>query len=302
MKSDTPERIGTQGWQQFLASKQEMLYQYDLAKIYSQSHIVQVSHGNVAEASFRRWLSEFLPKRYGVCSGYIVSQNILDNEKFPHYDVIIYDQINSPVLWTEENFDHSVQGKIRAIPAEHVNSVIEVKSVLNHKAANNAIRKLEELKPLLQGVDKYGNEYKGNFPNNFCTAAVFFELKKSDEYKKFLNNLIPTEELRGYFGGLVLKGEGLDIDFTGKFLLFSSDTPADTTVGEDRESLLKGSPISDTIQNSNNEYIGTMLDWSLANFSMFAFDLIAMLNSTYRSGFISSMHGMSWLNPGRNKK
>lgn len=301
MKSNTPERIGTQGWQQFLASKQEMLYQYDLAKIYSQSHIVQVSHGNVAEASFRRWLSEFLPKRYGVCSGYIVSQNILDNEKFPHYDVIIYDQINSPILWIEENFDNSVQGKARAIPAEHVNSVIEVKSVLNRKAANDAIRKLEELKPLLQGVDKYGNEYKGNFPNNFCTAAVFFELKKSDEYKKILNNLIPTEEVR-YFGGLVLKGEGLDIDLTGKFQLLVGDTPIITTVGKDKESLLKGSPLSNTVQDHNNKYISTMLTWSQANFSMFAFDLIAILNSTYRSGYISSFYGMSWINPERNKK
>lgn len=295
IKSDAAERIGTQGWQQFLARKQEMLYQYDLAKIYSKSHIVQVSHGNVAEASFRRFLTEFLPKRYGVCSGYIVSQKFKDNEKFPHYDIIIYDQINSPVLWTEENFDHSVQGKTRAIPAEHVNAVVEVKSVLTRYSANKAIKKLEELKPLLQG--------KGNLPINFFMGIVFFELKISDEYDKdILKNLISNEELRGYFGGLVLKGEGLDVDKTGKFYLFEGDTPANTTVGKDKESLLKGSPVSDTVLYSNNKYIGTMLTWSEANFSMFAFDLIALLNNTYRSGYISSMHGMSWHNPEINNK
>jgi len=87
-----------------------------------------------------------------------------------------------------------------------------------------------------------------------------------------------------------------------KFSLFESDTPANTTVGKDKQSLLKGSPVSDTVQYSNNKYIGTMLTWSEANFSMFAFDLIALLNNTYRSGYISSMHGMSWHNPEINNK
>ena len=47
----------------------------------------------VAEAELRKWLSGFLPKRYGVTSGYIVSPGLKSAEKIPHFDVIIYDQL-----------------------------------------------------------------------------------------------------------------------------------------------------------------------------------------------------------------
>ena len=50
-----------------------MLDAYDKAREQARIHEVETYHGKVAEAEFRKWLAGFLPKRYAVTSGYIVS-------------------------------------------------------------------------------------------------------------------------------------------------------------------------------------------------------------------------------------
>src|ERR1019366_2487940 len=123
------------GWKQFLTSRKHMLDAFDDARTKAKAHEVETYQGEVAEAKFREWLSDFLPKRYGVTSGYIVTQRIGSVQTLPHFDVIIYDALNSPVLWIERHPDASRSGSSRAIPAEHVLGVLEVKSSLNSKAA-----------------------------------------------------------------------------------------------------------------------------------------------------------------------
>ncbi|MDD2755678.1 MAG: hypothetical protein PHS80_09145 [Methanothrix sp.] len=123
--SDTAQRPCTQGYEQFLASKKEMLDDYDKSKNLDKADEIETEHGKVAEAKFREWLSIFLPKKYAVTPGYIVSQGMSDENKLPHFDVIIYDHLESPVLWIKGNPDLSQRGTSRAIPAEHVRAVIE---------------------------------------------------------------------------------------------------------------------------------------------------------------------------------
>jgi hypothetical protein len=85
-----------------------MLHAYEVARTQASAQEVEAHHGSVAEGESRRWLVDFLPKRYGVTSGYVVSQQLSANEqKLPHYDVIVYDALNSPVLWVEGNPDKS---------------------------------------------------------------------------------------------------------------------------------------------------------------------------------------------------
>jgi len=86
----------SQGWRQFLTSRHEILDAYDRAKERAKSHEVETHHGRVAEAQLRTWLSGFLPKKYGVTSGYIVSPGLRHDQKTPHYDVIVYDSQNFP--------------------------------------------------------------------------------------------------------------------------------------------------------------------------------------------------------------
>src|SRR4051812_19125465 len=95
-----------------------------------------------------------LPKRYGVTSGYIISQGLWGNVKAPHFDVIIYDLLNAPVLWVEDHPDTSAAGRSMAIPAEHVLGVIEVKSALAPTSMKQAVEHLRDLAPLMKGVDE----------------------------------------------------------------------------------------------------------------------------------------------------
>ncbi|WP_354066846.1 DUF6602 domain-containing protein [Chryseobacterium limigenitum] len=73
-----------------------MLAAYDIAKDQESNRQVKTRHGLVSESQFRKWLSEFLPKRYGVTSGFIISPGISNSEQMVHYDVIIYDQLLLP--------------------------------------------------------------------------------------------------------------------------------------------------------------------------------------------------------------
>jgi hypothetical protein len=150
MEKELKIEIPSQAWNPFLTSRKKLLDEFDQAKEKSKSHKVEVYHGKVAEAKFREWLSEFLPKRYGVTSGYIVSIGLKSSEKNPHYDVIIYDQLESPILWIDNSPDASHAGQSRAIPVEYVYSVIEIKSNFSTKNVKHAIDHLKELLPLMK--------------------------------------------------------------------------------------------------------------------------------------------------------
>src|SRR5271167_4025439 len=85
----------------------------------------------------------------GITSGFIVPDVVeTKGYKLYHYDVIIFDAMNAPVLWTDVNPDQADQGKKRAIPARYVYSVIEVKAAFSITAAKNALQKLSELNNL----------------------------------------------------------------------------------------------------------------------------------------------------------
>jgi hypothetical protein len=149
MNAGTDEKLKiefpSQGWRQILTARKEILDAYDRARRQAKQHEVETFHGTVAEASFRKWLQGFLPKRYGVAAGYVVSAGLKSTAKVPHFDVIIYDQLESPVLWIEENADASAQGRSLAIPVEYVRSVLEVKSSFSAATVKNAIEHLGDL-------------------------------------------------------------------------------------------------------------------------------------------------------------
>jgi hypothetical protein len=171
---------GTQGWRQFLGAKKKMLDAYDRAKGQAKAHEVEVFHGRVAEAQVRDWLLGFLPKRYGVTSGYIVSQGQTENTKLPHFDIIIYDQIEAPVLWIEDSPDATATGTSRAIPSEYVRSVLEVKAAFNSNSVSTALEHLSDLDSLLAGVDAPGEQFKKFLPQRFFTAIIFFQLRNEN--------------------------------------------------------------------------------------------------------------------------
>lgn len=282
----------SQGWSQFLTARKEMLDAFDQARQKARAHEVETYHGRVAESEFRKWLSTFLPKRYGVTSGYIVSPGLKSTDKTPHFDVIIYDQLESPVLWVEDYPDVSSQGRSLAIPVEYVRGILEIKSSFSPKTVGSAIDHLKDLLPLMGEPDEPNERYKLHLPPAFCCGLVFFDLMKEHEFSEAaLSKIISGVELRGFFGGVILRGEGHTKPVTGRLSLLRSETPIESTVGRSKQSLLNMG-MSQSVQISENLHFGSMLMWLEPGFSQFGFDLIAMMQGKYEVGMLSSFYGM----------
>lgn len=294
-KDEAPRpKFFTSGWRQFLNSKIDLLRRFDSARIQSSVHEVEAFHGRVAEAEFRRWLSEFLPKKYGVTSGYIISPAKKSTEtKLPHFDVIIYDVLEAPILWIEGSPDASTQGHSRAIPVEHVCCVFEVKSQLTPKTISKGLEHLSDLKPLIQDVNQAGDR-RNYLRNRFCCGLIFFEIKKEHEYSNsILDNILIGISLGGFTGGIVLRGDGISEDQTGIIELNTSATPHQTTVKRGEESLIMSSNIALGAfeRNYSGGYLGSSIHWNRNFFANFSFDLIDRLQGSYEYGRRSSWYG-----------
>src|ERR1700731_1196620 len=114
------------GWKQILMARKEILDGFDSAREKARAQKVETFHGAVAEALIREWLISFLPQRYGVTSGYVISPGFSWDQKAPHFDVIIYERLESPILWVNDSPDSSAQGSSLALPVEFVRAVFEV--------------------------------------------------------------------------------------------------------------------------------------------------------------------------------
>ncbi|MFV2045169.1 MAG: DUF6602 domain-containing protein [Anaerolineales bacterium] len=288
--------VGTQGWRQIQTSKQSMLSEYDRAKQQAKAHEVETYHGEIAEAETRKWLADFLPKRYGVTSGYVISQGQKDDVRAPHFDVIIYNALDAPVLWIEGSADRSSAGRSRAIPAEHVHSVIEVKVSFETSTVQKSLEHLADLNPLLADVDKPDERYKEFLPREFFSAVLFFEVRKEHQFHaQALDALSDNDLTRGFFGGIVLRGDGFQPIVSGRIQLAVSDGPIESTVGKEKRSLISPFSFSDFTKEERKQYVGTTLTWSQVEFARFAFDVVAALDGKYDVGRLSSFHGISWV-------
>ncbi len=281
-------QIPNLGWKQFLIARDEMLTAYDSARMHSQKRQVQTGHGVVAEAEFRKWLSNFLPKRYGVSAGFIISQGVPNSEYLVHYDVIIYDQLESPILWVDGSPDSSSQGRSLAIPVEYVQGVIEVKSAFNKKAVKKAVEQLAKLKPLMEHVEPTDHLVKLYLPKNFFCATVFFELRKENEMEFVaLDELVEASTLRGFYGGYILRGDTNEKYISGKLSLVKESCES---LPYNNSSLLFWAT-SKSKKIGNDKYFKILLQHSETHFSEFAFDIIAMLKGTYNPNVLSSLYG-----------
>jgi hypothetical protein len=282
-----------QGWKQFLTSRKDMLAAYDSARVKAEGKKIKTSHGRAAESELRKWLGGFLPKRYGVTSGYIISPGFSDTDKLAHFDVIIYDVLNSPILWIDENPDKSNLGRELAIPAEYVMCVLEVKSSFSKYTVKKAIEHLSDLESLMGGLDEQDDSYKMYLPANFSCGLIFYEMRKGNEYSKgSMVEFLSGFKLRGFIGGLILRGEGHSKEDSGRIELIQSKTPIESTIDRTKESLLDECVLSDSIKITDELHIGAVLIWKEINFSQFGFSIIAALQGTDKTGLISSWYGL----------
>lgn len=283
------------GWSQLGASRYEMLNAFDEAKARAAAHEVKTWHGNVAEAKFREWLTQFLPKKFGVTSGYILSEDkfALDY-KFSHYDVIIYDQTECPVVWVDDNPDYSELGKSRAVIAPYVKAVLEVKSRLTAQSAKKSIEHLLKLEPFLR-EDQHEAKITKYLPKEFFSMVFFYEMHKKDNRKQTLTNLIPGRYLRGFSGGFILRGE---VKHKDESATISAPLRADQKINDpDLSNRLPmdnqyAMGISNGKKDNNEFYLYMATRWGIDEFSRFAFDLLARLNGCYDLHRLSSSIGL----------
>jgi hypothetical protein len=277
-------------WKQFLVARSGILAAYDRALAHSRDQVVSTHHGVVGEAAVRDWLASFLPKRYGVAPGYVRTQGVPKPYQTGHFDVIIYDQLEAPTLWIEENKDKSDSGRAKIIPAEFVKAVLEVKSAFNRRTVREAISKLEELQPLMAGFETGQERYPKYLPAFAVLAMVFIELRAADRDDFEALNLVRDVEFkRRFYGPVILRGEGLNPDFTALIHKYTSNEPHSEV--RPAAGLLGGFAMTAT-RESKAPNLGAHMMWSDIFFSDFAFDLLALLNGTYRPGYASSFYGM----------
>jgi hypothetical protein len=277
--------LGAHGAVNMRSTRKRMLDGYAKSKLENAGRPVQVHHGNSAEALTREWLSRFLPARYGVTAGFIICSALTSRDPILHYDVIIYDALNAPTLWVQEG----AGGEERAIPAEHVLAVVEVKAALTKVAAKEATKKLEELRPILAHVDPPGAHYLRYPPPRFWCGVVFYELREKDASKvEILDQLLPREDVRGFMGGLILSTDGSSSEASGRIMVLRN---ADEKPSKGLGGSLAKHAATDSVPWSDADHISLMAVWLPDAFTMFAFDVLAMLNGTYEPGRISSWHG-----------
>jgi hypothetical protein len=110
------------------------------------NHNLEKGLGN--EQVLRDLLTDFLPRRYGVAKGKIVNS---DGEMSKQLDVIIYDAINCPILFIDEN-------RNQILPIEGVFTVVEVKTTLTSKTLGESFENLASVYPLAPRTNLSRNE------------------------------------------------------------------------------------------------------------------------------------------------
>jgi hypothetical protein len=283
----------SQGWKQILTGRKEILDAYDKAREQARAHETETYHGRVAEGALRKWLAGFLPKRYGVTSGYVVSPGLGSDVKVPHFDVIIYDQMEAPVLWIEDNPDSSQQGHSLAIPVEYVLAVLEVKAGFTSTTVKEAVTHLQDLAPLMQGIDSPDERYKLHLPARFCCGLLFMDLREEARFSEAaLAGVLGGVSLRGFFGGIILRDPSHTNPLpSGRIGLIQSDQPVESTV-KSRQTPLGEFGMCQSVKVADGVHLGAMIMWTESTFAQFAFDLVAMIQGKYEPGRLSSFYGM----------
>jgi hypothetical protein len=184
----TSEHVGLTALE---SERAKLLSEYDTALQQGSDDAVRTEHGVSCEAHFRTFLGQFLPRKYGVTKGYIITPDLAYAGPLEEWDIIIYDAIESPVLFVRQTRDENERAGKQGIPIEYVRAVVEVKATFNADMATKAAAKLLRLRQLAELPPGRSPKNKNVLSSSFRAFAVFFETKvdSSQEYQNALSAL-----------------------------------------------------------------------------------------------------------------
>ncbi|MBL7731124.1 MAG: hypothetical protein JNM88_08105 [Chitinophagaceae bacterium] len=194
------------------AERKKLLQEYDTAVQQMTDDPVKTEHGVACEAHFRTFLENFLPKKYGVTKGYIITPDLEYAGPLEEWDIIIYDAMESPVLFVRQNRDEDEKAGKRGIPVEYVKAVIEVKASFNKVNAEKASTKLNKLGKFIKPHGTGDSRKRDYLQDTFCAFAVFYETKVKDgkDYRDALGKLAPLwvgQDFLFFSEALIIRGQ-----------------------------------------------------------------------------------------------
>lgn len=194
------------------AERLKLLNEYDTAYAQTADDAVQTEHGVFCEAHFRSFLQQYLPKKYGVTKGHIITPDPGYTGALEEWDIIIYDAIEAPTLAIRRTHDEQKEAGKLSIPVEYVRAVVEVKATFNKVMAKKTTNKLGKLRSFLKPKNSPTAHGQTYLPAGFSAFAVFFEtkVKSAKEYTDALGKLAPiwqTDKPLPFSGGLIMRGQ-----------------------------------------------------------------------------------------------
>jgi hypothetical protein len=87
----TSEHVGLTALE---SERAKLLSEYDTALQQGSDDAVRTEHGVSCEAHFRTFLGQFLPRKYGVTKGYIITPDLAYAGPLEEWDIIITTRLN----------------------------------------------------------------------------------------------------------------------------------------------------------------------------------------------------------------
>ncbi len=257
-----------------------LLAEYDSFVREGKCDYAKTAHGVSAESLFRRFLRDFLPKKFGVTKGYIITPDLdYDSKHLEEWDIVIYDALESPILHTRRDPEERDDAGKLAIPIEYVRAIIEVKATLNGPSVKSAVDKLLRLQKFPKTFDCDKQQPKG-LPNRFTSAVVFYETKVTSA-TTYSNALTAFEPLFQYgdmdplfLGGLIIRAQSMPERSGGLVFDWLPDDRRDEML---RKGCEVSRPFGNGTRNGEKPYMVSS-GFGLNEFWGFLLDLVYTLN------------------------
>lgn len=165
--------------------------------------------GENREAVIQRFMSTYLPKRFGVGSGFA----LFGDEVSTQQDVVVYDQLNNPIL-----FPDSVAP---LFPPSALAAVIEVKSTLTKEELRDVAKKAQSIKQRLRA--SFANHPAPPRSEALATLFAFTSRLDTAEVLRVMKDAEDdlAVEMADRLDAICLLGRGLVL---GGSLLYSTST------------------------------------------------------------------------------